>query len=222
MRSLLFFYGIFATIGGLAGCAMLVTTYLTMQKLSAWEESTGIISGFSGNPVIQFDYYGEQREFTSSFSSSDMQQGDAVTVHFPVDKPEEVEIKNFFTLWFFPLFTSVFAFVFGGIGFYGVAKQLKRLRAKRDLFTYGRGRKTTLPVTSITLDSSFKVNGRSPYMILCQYHDPVSNKMYEFKSDHIWYDPSPLLKDRKVIDIYVDPNNLTYYYMDTTFLPTKA
>jgi hypothetical protein len=222
VRSLLFFYGIFAAIGGLAGCAMLVTLYSTMQKINSWEESTGIISGFSDNPIIQFDYYGEPHEFTSSYSSSDMQGGDAVTVHFPTGQPEEAEIKDFFTLWFFPLFTSVFAFVFGGIGFYGVINQLKRVRAKRDLFTYGRGRKTSLPVTSIIHDSSFKVNGRSPYVILCQYHDPVSNNMFEFKSDYVWYDPAPLLKDRREIDIYVDPNDLKYYYMDTSFLPAKA
>jgi hypothetical protein len=222
MRSLLFFYGIFATIGSLAAGVMLVTLYVTMQKISAWEESTGVITDFSGNPIIQFDYYGESYEFTSSFSSSDMQQGDEVTVHLPPGKPENAEVKNFFTLWFFPLFSSVFALVFGGIGFYGVAGQLKRVRAKRDLFTYGRGRKTSLPVTSVIHDSSFKVNGRSPYVILCQYHDAVSNKMFEFKSDHIWYDPAPLLKDRNEIDIYVDPNDLKRYYMDTSFLPAKA
>ena len=222
MRPLLIFYGVFAGVGSICFLIMCFTLYSTVQKNSSWVEAKGEITGFSDSPVVTFDYYGQPVQFRSSFSSSDMQVGDEVTVYFPPDKPEEAEIKSFFTQWFVPLFLSVFVLVFGGIGFIGGAKQLKRLNAKRDLFTYGKGRKTSLPVNQVIIDSSFKVNGRSPYVIVCQFHDAVSNKMYEFKSDYIWYNPEDFLKDRTGIDIYVDPNNLTYYYMDTSFLPKKA
>jgi hypothetical protein len=222
MRSLMIFYGIFATIGSIAACVMVFTLYSSLKKNATWTESTGTITRLSDNPIITFDYYGAPKEFRSSFSSSNMKTGDEVTVYFPAEHPEDAEIKSFFTLWFIPLFSSVFALSFGGLGYYGVSTQLRRYRAKRDLFSYGKGRKTTLPVTSIAPDSSFTVNGRNPYIILCQHFDPVSNKIYEFKSDYIWYDPTPFLKDRKEIDIYVDPNDMRNYYMDSTFLPAKA
>jgi hypothetical protein len=222
MRSLLIFFGVFAAIGSICFIVTVVTFYSTIKRSGSWVEAKGTISGFTDSPIVTFDYYGQEQQFRSAFSSSDMRVGDEVTVHFPPDQPQEAEIKSFFTQWFLPMFFSIFALVFGGIGFIGGAKQLRRFNAKRDLFTYGKGRKTTLPVTDIILDTSFKVNGRSPYRIMCQYHDAVSNTVYEFKSDHIWYNPSELLKDRKEIDIYVDPNDLTYYYMDTSFLPKKA
>jgi hypothetical protein len=222
MRPLLIFYGVFAAVGGICLIIGLIFSYNTMTRNLTWEEAPGTISSFSDYPIVTFDYYGQPMEFYSSFSSSDMQVGDAVTVHYPPDKPEEAEIKSFFTQWFVPLFLSVFVVTFGGIGFYGLSKQLKQIRAKRELFTYGKGRKTSLPVTDVIYDSSFKVNGRSPFVIVCQYHDAVSNKLYEFKSEHIWYDPSEFLKSREGIDIYIDPNDLTRYYMDTSFLPKKA
>lgn len=195
-----------------------------MQKNNNWNEASGLITSFggSGNPIITFDYYGTKTEFYSSYSSSDMRIGDEVVVYFPPDHPEEAEIKGFFNQWFLPLFFSLFALVFGGIGFIGLSKQLKRLNAKRDLFTYGKGRKTSLPITDILVDSSFKVNGRSPYVIICQLNDPISNKVYEYKSYYIWYNPSELLKDRKEIDTYIDPNKLSSYYMDISFLPKKG
>lgn len=222
MRPLLIFYSVFAAIGGICLLILLITAYTSFVQSLTWEEAPGTISDFSDRPVVTFDYYGQPQEFRSSFSSSDMYVGDAVTVHYPPGKPEEAEIKSFFSQWFVPLFLSVFVLSFGGIGFYGLSKQMKLIRAKRDLFTYGRGRKTSIPVADIIYDTSFKVNGRSPFVIVCQYHDAVSNKLYEFKSEHIWYDPTEFVKSREGIDIYVDPNDLTRYYMDISFLPKKA
>ncbi|MBX2968162.1 MAG: DUF3592 domain-containing protein [Cyclobacteriaceae bacterium] len=222
MRPLLIFYSVFAAIGGICLLICLITAYNSFMQNLTWEEAPGTITGLSDYPAITFEYYGQPMEFYSLFSSSNMSVGDVVTVHYPPGKPEEAEIKSFFSQWFVPLFLSVFVLSFGGVGFYGLSKQLKLIRAKRDLFTYGKGRKTSLPVTDIIHDTSFKVNGRSPFVIVCQYHDAVSNKLYEFKSDHIWYDPAVLLKSREGVDIYIDPNDLTRYYMDTSFLPKKA
>lgn len=222
MKSLTVFYGIFAFIGGVCLLICLYTGYRATLKALTWEEAPATISDLSGSTIIDFEYYGQPLQFHSSYSSSDMQVGDAITVHYPPNKPEDAEIKDFFTQWFAPLFLSVFVLTFGGIGFYGLSKQLKRIKAKRELFTYGKGRKTSLPVTDVIYDASFKVNGRSPFVIVCQYHDAVSNKLYEFKSDHIGYDPAEFLKSREGIDIYIDPNDLTRYYMDTSFLPKKA
>lgn len=223
MRSLLIFFGIFAFIGTL--CLFLGVYFLfnTMEKNSSWIEANGSISGFDGEtPVVAFTYNGNEVTFRSSFSSSDMRSGDDVVVYFPPDNPQEAEIKSFFSQWFLPIFLFAFGLVFEAVGVIGGAKQLKRLNAKRDLFTYGKGRKTLVPIADIIVDGSFKVNGRSPFVIVCQYHDAVSNQVFEFKSDYIWYNPAELLKDRKEMDVYVDPNDLTRYYMDTSFLPKKA
>jgi len=224
MKSMVVFFGVFAAVGSICLLICLYTLNSSIQKNNSWVEAKGAITGFAGSgyPTITFDYYGQPMEFHSSYTSSDMREGDEVVVYFPPDHPEEAEIKGFFNQWFIPLFLSLFALVFGGIGFYGLSKQIKRMNAKRDLFTHGKGRKTPLPISEIVVDSSFKVNGRNPYVIVCQLHDPVSNKMYEFRSDYTWYNPTELLSERKDIDTYVDPNNLANYYMDISFLPKKA
>ena len=222
MRSLLIFYGIFATIGSICFLISAFTFYSTIEKRSSWVSDKGSISGFHGSsPIIKFSYYGEEREFESSYSSSGMQTGDEIEIFYPPGHPEEAEVKSFFTEWFIPLFLLLFALVFGAVGFIGGSKQWRRFNAKRDLFVYGKGRKSSLPITDIIKDTSFSVNGRNPYVIICQYHDKVGNQIHEFKSDHIWYNPTEVLGQRKELDVYIDPNDLTYYYLDITFLPKK-
>ncbi|MBX2946994.1 MAG: hypothetical protein KF725_14260 [Cyclobacteriaceae bacterium] len=123
------------------------------------------------------------------------------------------------------IFFGIFAFIgticlFAGV--YVLFNTLEKNSSWVEIFTNGRGRKTLVPIADIIVDGSFKVNGRSPYVIVCQYQDVVSNKVYEFKSDYIWYNPAKLLEDKKEMDVYVDPNDLTRYYLDTSFLPKKA
>lgn len=222
MKPILIFYGVFAAIGTIAGLISFVLLYSSLEKVMSWEESKGKVSMLNGVPAITFDYYGQSRQLELNTDDISVEDGDELTVIFPPDHPDQAEVKNFINLWLPPLFPAFFALVFGAIGYTGGLKQVRRWQAKRDLFTYGKGRKTSLPVSQVVLDKSFKVNGRSPYVIICEYHDSASNKQYEFKSDHIWFDPVQWIDDKKMIDIYIDPNDLNRYYLDTSFLPTEV
>lgn len=223
MRSLAFFYGIFAFVGLLCFLPWVYFTYESVQRISKWEERPGSIIAFdqSHYPTVLFNYRGKKIEVHSSYSSSDMTIGEPVTVHFPEGKPEEAGIKSFFTLWFLPLFLGIFWMVFGGIGIVGLLKQKNKHDAKNELFVLRKGKKISLPVSEITQDFSYTVNGRSPFIFIAQWLDPASNSVYQFKSDYIWYNPSEYLENKSV-DVYIDPNDPERYYVDTSFLPKKA
>ncbi|HRI80749.1 MAG TPA: DUF3592 domain-containing protein [Cyclobacteriaceae bacterium] len=224
MRSLFFFFGIFAFVGTIMLVLTLWFGYLSLKKVSSWESAPATLTGFAGggNPTIEFSYHGQKRQFNSSFTSSDMEIGEKMEVHFPAGNPNEAEIKNFFNLWFLPLFFSIFALTFGGVGFYGVSKQLKKMGAKRELFDEQKGKRLNLAVTEVSQDFSYKVNGRSPYIIVSQWINPLTQEVHEFKSDYYWYNPEALLSNHKNVDVYVDENDPTRYYMDTSFLPKKG
>ena len=224
MRSLFFFFGIFAFVGTIALVLTLWFGYRSVVKASSWESAPATLTGFvgGGNPVIEFSYQDQKRNFTSSFTSTDMVVGETMEVHFPQGKPEEAEIKNFFNLWFLPLFFSIFALTFGGVGFFGVSKQWKRMGAKRELFDEQKGKRLSLPISEVTQDFSYKVNGRSPFIIVSQWINPLTQEVHEFKSDYFWYNPATLLENHKQVEVWVDENDPTRYYMDTSFLPKKA
>ncbi len=225
MRSLMIFFGIFASIGAICLLVALFFTYKTVTKISSWQEAPATLVGFdrnSNNPTVEFSYNNQKIQFHSTFSSSDMETGQTLQVHFPPGEPEGAEIKNFFMLWFLPLFLGIFALTFGGVGFFGLSRQMKKLGAKRELFDNQKGKKLSLPISDITQDTSFKVNGRSPYIVITQWVNPLTNVMHEFKSDYVWYHPGTLLGNQKQMDVYIDENDPKRYYMDTTFLPKKA
>ena len=223
MRSLFFFFGIFAFIGSIMLILTLFFGYLSVKKVSSWESAPATITEFAGggNPLIEFSYQGQQRHFDSSYSSEDMEVGDTVEVYFPPGQPDDAEIKSFFSLWFLPLFFSIFALTFGGVGFFGVSRQWKRMGAKRELFDEQKGKRLSLPISQVTQDFSYRVNGRSPYIIVSQWIDPLTQQVYEFKSDYFWYNPEALLNNKHV-DVWVDEGDPKRYYMDTAFLPKKA
>lgn len=224
MRNPLFLFGIFAAIG--IPCLMLsgYFAYTTSQKVNSWETQEGVIAGFNqGNyPIIAFDYGGKPYEFESSYTSSDMESEQPVTVFFPPNEPNKAEIKSFFSLWFLPLFLAVFGIIFGGIGVVGFMVQRNKADAKNELFVLQKGKKLSLPNAVVNLNTSYKVNGMSPCTISVQWLDPISNMMYTFTSDNIWYDPSQVVANKQTIDVYIDQNNPKRYYVDITFLPKSA
>lgn len=68
-------------------------------------------------------------------------------------------------------------------------------------------------VIAITNYPNIVVEGRIPYQIICQYVDHATMTIYQFKSEFLWYDPTPYLK-RTDAPIYVDPRDFKEYEMD--------
>lgn len=161
-----------------------------------------------------FEADGNEQRVRSRYSSSDMTEGEEVMVHFPAGQPEEAEIKGFSAQYLLPLIFGSIGSIFAGIGYVGLYIQRKKEQLREELVTMRRGRKVRLPVVSIELDMSFKVNGRSPYVIVAQLQDAASGTAYSFKSDHLWQDPTGLLPNNEV-DVYVDPSDPKRYYVDT-------
>ena len=42
-------------------------------------------------------------------------------------------------------------------------------------------------------DTSVRVNGRSPWRVVCQATHPATGKLHSFKSEAVWIDPSAQL-----------------------------
>ena len=76
-------------------------------------------------------------------------------------------------------------------------------------------------VVEVFLNHAFKVNGRSPFRIVAQWHDPDADRLLAFESRNIWFDPSAFLGTPDVT-VYLEPKQRRRYYMDTSFLPRAA
>lgn len=43
---------------------------------------------------------------------------------------------------------------------------------------------------SVEINQSVSVNGRNPYVILCQWLDKETSELHLFESENLWFDPS--------------------------------
>lgn len=72
------------------------------------------------SPVIEYDYAGETRTFTSTFSSRPpaWKQGDTVNVLVSPETPDEARIDSFGALWLLPLLCGGFGLILlaAGVG----------------------------------------------------------------------------------------------------------
>jgi hypothetical protein len=224
MRPQIILFGIFALVGAACFLPWLYFTYSSAVKSLNWEEAPATIKTLkpSGYPDITFEYNGRSYEVHENYSSTDMFEGQQVSVYFPTGQPEKAELKSFFTSWFLTLLLGIFWIVFGCIGGIGLWVSTKPLRMRNELIVMGRGRKVSAPIGEVTKDYSFNVNGRSPYIILAHWHDKPSNTVYQFKSEHIWFNPENYLSEKKEIDVFIDPTDFKRYYVDISFLPKKG
>jgi len=80
------------------------------------------------------------------------------------------------------------------------------------------GLKLSATITSVTINSSYQINGRSPYVINASFM--YQDLMYEARSNNIWYDASFIVNNFNIheLPIYIEYNNPKKYYLDTSDL----
>lgn len=143
-------------------------------------------------------------------------RGEHVTVMYPSNNPESGRIDSFSETWLAVLILGgiglAFALIGGGILFSGL-----RTRKINDWLA-ANGLRVQARFENVIYDTSLKINGRSPWRLICQWQHPVTQKVYLFKSANIWFDPTTFVK-RDTLDVLVDMDNPKRYQVDISFLP---
>lgn len=113
--------------------------------------------------------------------------------------------------------SAFFKLIFGGLGLVFFITGLiclfgeieKRCRNNRLLCS---GNYILAEIAEVVWCTNIRINGRHPYMVMCQYRDMEGN-VHMFKSRYLNFDPEPLFKDR-MVRIYVENENFRHYYVD--------
>ena len=157
---------------------------------------------------------GQIFQFNSSVNSSppEFRLGQQVKVFYnPSDPAGTARPDSFISLWFL---TAVFGFltlVFGGLGMAFFIAWFTSWKKRRWLQSHGE--RVTAKVTAIRLNTSVHNMGKSPYVVLAQWQDPLKNTIYTFKSENTWADPLPVGPGDEVT-VLIDPKNYSRYYVE--------
>lgn len=173
-------------------------------------------------PVVKFiDADGQPVQFTSSTggNASSYPLGDLVEVLYLPHNVKDARIKSFFTLWGAALLMAVLGAGFVFIG--AIIFLFGMLRGRKKAYLQRSGIVVEAQIQAVELNQSLCMNGQHPFVILCQWLNPVTRQVHVFESENIWFDPSPYIK-QDAIKVLIEKDNPKKYYVDISFLPKLA
>lgn len=221
----------FAVVGVLIFLFSVVLAKGTLSFISNSEVTTGEVIGLSSGStkrsVIRYvvennggnsEKYSGEYIVESSVGSNPPQHkiGDAVSIRYKMDNPGDSKVNSFLELWFAVIVTGILAVTFMSIGFGMIGYSFYRKKVLEKLKVIGVKIETVYQ--GVERNSSVSVNGKIPYQIVSHFKDTSANKIYIFKSDNLWFDPSDYIQTKN-ISVLVDPQNYKKYHMDISFLP---
>lgn len=225
---LLTFFGIFALIGTGVGIGAAVTFLHTVEMTNNGVRAVGLVADMVVNsdgrtqaPVVTFKLEdGSPHTYISSIFSSPPAYdiGEHVELWYDPNDPDKVVMSGL-DRWFAPMLLGFFFLVFGGLGYGGLIYQLLKKRDRAWLMD--NGQEVEAEILGVKRNYNIKVGGDSPFVIKAQWQDKASNKMYTFKSDNIWFDPSEYLQGQ-TLRVLINPAKPGLYYMDLSFLPEQG
>lgn len=172
-------------------------------------------------PEVTFtDNTGKENVFDSSVGSSRYRNslGDTVEVIYRSGDAGHARINSNVGIYFGSIFCGGFGLICLFIG--GIGSRLMSSGSRHSRLMH-EGKPLTARIVNVELNESIKINGRSPWRIVCQWLDPQSSQVYLFNSANLYYDPSPYIKNEN-ITVYVASNNIKKYHVDISHLPKKA
>ncbi len=184
-------------------------------------ETTGIITEISyyqyGRKNGKYDVYvsyevdGKKYESKLNSYSSSFYEGKEINIYYDKDNPNKIGVKSLDLLFLmFPGFGLIFAII-GGTG---IIVKIKKKKTEEKLKETGKTIYANYVETVV--NTSYRVNGKNPYNIICEWNNPLDSKKYIFKSKNIWLNPEKIIEEKNIkqFPIYIDDSNKKKYVID--------
>ena len=215
---------IFASIGAIfviIGLAVFGSIFNYENKVDTVGTITGISSYYSGtnhnrNHEVYVSYTVEGKEYKSRLNSysSSFYEGKEIDIYYDKDNPNKIGVKSLDLL--FLIFPGI-GLIFLIIGGTGILVKINKKKSEENLKE--NGKLIYANYVETVLNTSYRVNGKCPYNIICEWNDTLDNKKYIFKSKNIWINPEKIIKEKdiKQFTVYID-NDRKKYVIDVDIL----
>ena len=143
-----------------------------------------------------------------------VRKGDTVKLWYDKSDPGKIDFGDTVSYNMRGLVVAGLLFLFLAYYFFRYATEDRLIsRLKKS------GMKISAEFVSIDRNEKYRMGDNNPWLIKCRWTDNRSGKEYFFVSKDYTIDPAKYLEGRKNIDVYIDPDDLSKYYMDTSFMP---
>ena len=214
---------ILASIGAIfviIGLVVFGSVFNYENKVDSVGTITEILSYRSTNHNINHEVYVsytvEGKEYKSRLNSysSSFYEGKEIDIYYDKDNPNKIGVKSLDLL--FLIFPGI-GLIFLIIGGTGILVKINKKKSEENLKE--NGKLIYANYVETVLNTSYRVNGKCPYNIICEWNNTLDNKKYIFKSKNIWINPEKIIKEKdiKQFTVYID-NDRKKYVIDVDIL----
>lgn len=139
-----------------------------------------------------------------------MRVGEEIIIYVNAEFLNQILSKNSTYLWTLFFFTGLILLI-SAISI--VLISIKKKKFNKRLLTDGT--KVYAEISEVTINTTFSMNHRHPFVIICKWIDPLTGLFYFYKSGSIWFNPQPILKDKGIdhLAVYIDKENPKNYFV---------
>lgn len=189
------------------------------------ESTVGIITEISTyrgnnddrNYRVYVSYNVDGRTYESELNgySSSFYEGKEIEIYYDKDNPNKIGMKSLDLLF---LILPGIGLIFLVIGGTGILIKINRRNLEKRLKE--NGELIYADYVETIINTSYRVNGRYPYKIICEWTNPVDSEEYMFKSRNIWSNPEDIIEEKNIkqFSVYIDKNNKKKYFVDIDIL----
>lgn len=170
-------------------------------------------------PIVAYTVDGVEYEQRLNGYSSTMRVGDPVTIWYQTENPQNCRWDGM----------AIFPLVFGIMGGAFLLATLivslvsrKRSGQEEELRTYGT--LVNADIATVETRRNIQANGKHPHVVVLKWDDPQSGETLLLRSDLLWKDPRPMIKERALtqLPVYIDPYQKKRYFVLTDGLEEKG
>ena len=172
-------------------------------------------------PKVNYFISGKKYFYVSNTSTSSplYQVGKKVIVFYDPKNISNIEIEGL-TSYAGILFLSGMGLMYLLIGI--IPLYLNKRKKEKNEWLKQHGRKIKAQCKGVAIKNVYQVNRTSAYAINAQFLDVSTNKLHNFQSDDIGFDPTPFVQTKETIDVMIANNNFKKYWVDISFLPQEG
>ena len=192
-----------------------IETVGVITQISSYKDSDG---DQNYNVYVSYNVDGKEYESRLNGYSSSFYEGKEINIYYDKDAPNKIGVKSLDLLCLiFPGMGLIFAI----IGLTGIVVKIKKNKLEK--FLKENGEVIYANYVETVLNTAYRVNGRYPYNIICEWDNPRDGKKYTFKSKNIWTNPENIIEERniKTFPVYINIENIKQYIVDLDNLTEK-
>lgn len=163
------------------------------------------------NVFVTYEVEGKVYESKLDAYASSFYEGKEIPIYYMENNVQQIGSLSF----------NALILIFPGVGLiFFISGLIKILKDKRGMSKKEKlkqtGQRIDAQIQEIMRNTSYAVNNRNPYMIICRWYNPADQKSYLFKSQNLWQNPADLIQEKNIqtLPVYYNPNKIKEYVVD--------